>query len=63
MGDGVWHVQKTVACDVAGADGRSREMVAFVGGLDITLGRYDTGDHRIIVEGDSRFDGDWYQVR
>ena len=35
------HHQKTVICDAEDDDG-SRRVVAFIGGLDITDGRYDS---------------------
>ena len=35
------HHQKTVICDAEDGDG-SRRVVAFIGGLDITDGRYDS---------------------
>ena len=37
------HHQKTVICDAEDGDG-SRRVVAFIGGLDITDGRYDSPD-------------------
>ena len=43
------HHQKTVICDAEdphSIDGR-RKLVAFVGGLDLTGGRYDTPEHEI----------------
>merc|ERR1719277_2644352 len=43
------HHQKTVICDAAdphSTDGR-RRLVAFVGGLDLTGGRYDTPEHEL----------------
>lgn len=48
-------------CDVAGADG-SREVIAFVGGLDITKGRYDTAVHAVLPGPEGEFNDDLYQV-
>ena len=36
------HHQKTVICDAPDEESGGRRVVAFVGGLDITNGRYDT---------------------
>lgn len=46
--------QKLVVCD------KGASTVAFVGGLDVTGGRWDTPDHPIFVQGDQRFEGDNY---
>jgi len=43
------HHQKSVVCDApdpAAMDGR-RKLIAYVGGLDLTGGRYDTPEHQI----------------
>ena len=40
------HHQKSVICDAAGRDYR-RRLVAYVGGLDLTGGRYDTPNHEL----------------
>ena len=40
------HHQKTIMCDAAHpSDSSKRRLVAFVGGFDITCGRYDTQEH------------------
>jgi hypothetical protein len=49
-------------CDAVGADGSSLQVVAFIGGLDITLGRYDTAHHHLFPVPDGRFDNDFMQV-
>ena len=38
------HHQKSVICDAEAASG-GRRLMAFVGGLDLTGGRWDTPDH------------------
>lgn len=40
------HHQKSVICDAPG-EGGQRRLVAFVGGLDLTGGRYDTPNHEL----------------
>ena len=55
-------VQKTIMCDSALPDSNSqRQVVAFVGGLDVTKGRYDTPEHPIYPP-DDRFHEDFRQV-
>ena len=42
------HHQKSVICDAPSPfGGPRRRLVAFVGGLDLTGGRYDTPDHEL----------------
>jgi len=42
------HHQKSVICDAdPDVPGGARRLVAFVGGLDLTGGRYDTPDHQL----------------
>ena len=41
------HHQKSVICDADNAGSPRRRLVAFVGGLDLTGGRYDTPDHEL----------------
>jgi hypothetical protein len=56
-------LQKTVMCDCACPHGtEKRRVMAFVGGLDITKGRYDTPEHPLYPP-DNRFDDDFRQVR
>jgi hypothetical protein len=50
-------------CDVAGADGASREIIAFVGGLDVTMGRYDTSQHPVMPGPTPEFAEDYRSVR
>ena len=55
------HHQKTVICDAAdphSTDGR-RRLVAFVGGLDLTGGRYDTPEHELFSTLRTDHDGDF----
>jgi hypothetical protein len=49
-------------CDVAGRDGSSREIVAFVGGLDVTMGRYDTSQHPVMPGANPAFAEDYRSV-
>ena len=71
-------LQKAVVCDVpAGSingpgntpstrgEGpkHGREVVAFVGGIDLTVGRYDNGSHKLFPTDDPAFKTDWYIVR
>ena len=50
LGSGAYtHHQKTVICDAEdpnSTDGR-RRLIAYVGGLDLTGGRYDTPEHNL----------------
>mmetsp|Transcript_35181 Transcript_35181/g.139770 ORF Transcript_35181/g.139770 Transcript_35181/m.139770 type:complete len:456 (-) Transcript_35181:1310-2677(-) len=41
------HHQKSIIFDQMDEDTGKRKIVAFVGGLDVTTGRYDTPDHRL----------------
>ena len=41
------HHQKSVIADAAGVYGPQRRLVAFVGGLDLTGGRWDTPNHEL----------------
>ncbi|XP_018014326.1 phospholipase D gamma 1 [Hyalella azteca] len=55
------HHQKTVITDVAsqGGDGKSRHLVAFLGGLDLTTGRYDTPEHPLFATLDKEHKNDF----
>jgi hypothetical protein len=53
------HHQKTVVVD-ADAGGDMRRVVAFVGGLDITLGRFDTPRHHVMTTLDTAHKDDLY---
>ena len=41
------HHQKSVVCDAEDDSQRTRKLVAFIGGLDLTGGRYDTPNHEL----------------
>lgn len=43
------------------ARGNNRKITAFVGGLDLCDGRYDTPEHRIFRDADTVFKGDYHQ--
>lgn len=43
------------------ASGNNRKITAFIGGLDLCDGRYDTPQHRIFKDLDTVFEGDYHQ--
>eukprot|EP01094_Clydonella_sp_ATCC50884_P001689 TRINITY_DN11272_c0_g1_i1.p1 TRINITY_DN11272_c0_g1~~TRINITY_DN11272_c0_g1_i1.p1 ORF type:complete len:858 (+),score=201.24 TRINITY_DN11272_c0_g1_i1:2121-4694(+) len=49
------HHQKAVVCDVG-----DRDVRAFVGGIDLAFGRYDTHEHNVAPVRDPRFLQEWY---
>ncbi|KAI4374892.1 hypothetical protein MLD38_012831 [Melastoma candidum] len=53
------HHQKCVIVDTQ-ASGNSRKISAFLGGLDLCDGRYDTPEHRLFQDLDTVFDGDYH---
>eukprot|EP00668_Euglena_longa_P033151 GGOE01042678.1.p1 GENE.GGOE01042678.1~~GGOE01042678.1.p1 ORF type:complete len:644 (-),score=227.81 GGOE01042678.1:277-2208(-) len=55
------HHQKTIACDAPSHVPGKRRLVAFVGGLDLTTGRYDTQDHPLFRTLGTLHHGDFYQ--
>eukprot|EP01006_Ploeotia_vitrea_P047590 TRINITY_DN67142_c7_g11_i1.p1 TRINITY_DN67142_c7_g11~~TRINITY_DN67142_c7_g11_i1.p1 ORF type:complete len:1491 (-),score=162.72 TRINITY_DN67142_c7_g11_i1:94-4032(-) len=56
------HHQKSVILDADPFDGgRARRVVAFVGGLDITNGRYDTPSHPLYSTLNTAHKDDYYQ--
>jgi len=56
------HHQKTVVCDVELEDGSGRRrLVGFVGGIDITNGRYDTPEYPLFRTMFCLHAGDFYQ--
>lgn len=56
------HHQKTVMCDGDPLPGRAgRRVRAFVGGLDLTKGRYDTAKHDLFRARDTTFRDDYVQ--
>ena len=50
------HHQKCVIVDTQAA-GNNRKITAFIGGLDLCDGRYDTPEHRLFRNLDDVFDG------
>lgn len=56
MGTLFTHHQKCVILDTA--SGSSRKITAFIGGLDLCDGRYDTPEHRLFRELDTVFEND-----
>ena len=48
------HHQKCVLVDTQ-ASGNKRKITAFIGGLDLCDGRYDTPDHRLFCDMDTVF--------
>ncbi|KAE9612927.1 putative phospholipase D [Lupinus albus] len=53
------HHQKCVIVDTQ-ASGNNRKITAFMGGLDICDGRYDTPEHRLFRDLDTVFSGDFH---
>ncbi|KAI8012900.1 Phospholipase D delta [Camellia lanceoleosa] len=53
------HHQKCVIVDTQ-ASGNNRKIIAFLGGLDLCNGRYDTPEHRLFRDVDSVFQGDYH---
>ena len=41
------HHQKSVIVDAPAEEGTKRRLLAYVGGLDLTNGRFDTPDHEL----------------
>ncbi|WCJ18381.1 phospholipase D delta [Euphorbia peplus] len=53
------HHQKCVVLDTQ-ASGNNRKITAFIGGLDLCDGRYDTPEHRLLKDLDSIFKDDFH---
>ncbi|XP_027913396.1 phospholipase D delta [Vigna unguiculata] len=53
------HHQKCVIVDTQ-ATGNNRKITAFLGGLDLCDGRYDTPEHRLFRDLDTVFSGDFH---
>ncbi|XP_054825513.1 phospholipase D delta isoform X1 [Prosopis cineraria] len=53
------HHQKCVIVDTQ-ASGNDRKITAFLGGLDLCDGRYDTPEHRLLRDLDTVFSGDFH---
>lgn len=60
VGTAFTHHQKCVLLDTQ-ASGNNRKITAFIGGLDLCDGRYDTPQHRIFKDLDTVFEGDYHQ--
>ena len=57
------HHQKTVICDADyEEDGSKRQIVAFIGGLDITDGRYDSPEFHLFKTIKTLHQGDFYRL-
>ncbi|KAM2667015.1 hypothetical protein EV2_018763 [Malus domestica] len=54
------HHQKCVLVDTQ-AYGNNRKITAFLGGLDLCDGRYDTPEHRLFRDLNTVFEGDFHQ--
>lgn len=54
------HHQKCVLVDTQ-ASGNNRRVTAFLGGLDLCDGRYDTPEHRLFHDLDTVFKDDIHQ--
>ena len=55
------HHQKCVLVDTQEEYGNNRKITAFIGGLDLTDGRYDTPEHRLFQDLDTVFKDDIHQ--
>ena len=56
------HHQKTIICDTEMGDGSDRRrLLAFIGGIDITDGRYDTPEFNLFKTIHTVHSGDFYQ--
>ena len=56
------HHQKTIICDAAHPeDDSKRRLVAYLGGLDVTQGRYDTPAHPLFSTLNTFHNKDFYQ--
>ena len=54
------HHQKTVICDAEDEESGKRRIIAFIGGLDITDGRYDTCEFPLFKTISTLHSGDFY---
>eukprot|EP00899_Mesostigma_viride_P015391 jgi/Mesvir1/23853/Mv10655-RA.3 len=55
------HHQKSVICDAPPLGSDKKRVVAFIGGLDLTNGRYDTGHHSLFRTRFTEHDKDFCQ--
>jgi len=53
------HHQKCVIVDTQ-AHGNNRKITAFIGGLDLCDGRYDTPEHRLFRDIDTVYQDDYH---
>lgn len=53
------HHQKCVLVDSPASENK-RQITAFIGGLDLCDGRYDTPEHRLFKDLDTVFKGDYH---
>ncbi|KAL1569779.1 phospholipase D [Salvia divinorum] len=60
VGNVFTHHQKCVLADTQ-APGNNRKITAFIGGLDLCDGRYDTPDHRLFRDLDTCYKDDFHQ--
>eukprot|EP01063_Lacrimia_lanifica_P033653 TRINITY_DN6044_c0_g1_i1.p1 TRINITY_DN6044_c0_g1~~TRINITY_DN6044_c0_g1_i1.p1 ORF type:complete len:883 (+),score=219.95 TRINITY_DN6044_c0_g1_i1:1-2649(+) len=58
----ITHHQKAVVCDVQTSDTQRRGLAAFIGGLDLTTGRWDTPGKEIFRTLQNHHAGDFYQT-
>ncbi|XP_065855479.1 phospholipase D delta [Euphorbia lathyris] len=59
VGTAFTHHQKCVLVDTQ-ASGNNRKLTAFIGGIDLCDGRYDTPEHRLFRDLDTTFKGDFH---
>ena len=55
------HHQKSIICDAPSSGDSPRRLISFVGGLDLTNGRWDTPNHELFATITKEHDGDFYQ--
>ena len=55
------HHQKAVILDTADAGTERRRVTAFIGGIDVTTGRYDDAEHSLFRENHTTHSHDWMQ--
>ena len=55
------HHQKSIICDAPSNGDDPRRLISFVGGLDLTNGRWDTPNHELFATITNEHDGDFYQ--
>lgn len=60
VGNVFTHHQKCVLVDTQ-AHGNNRKITAFIGGIDLCDGRYDTPEHRLFRDLDTVFKDDIHQ--